>query len=82
MRDFAPITMAVMSPSILAVHPSLPVRSARELIALAQAKPGELNYAAGTIGAAPHLAAEPFKALTRVNIVRVPYKGSDRPHDG
>jgi tripartite-type tricarboxylate transporter receptor subunit TctC len=68
--------MAVTSPSILAVHPSLPVRTARELIALAKTKPGQLNYAAGTIGAAPHLAGELFKSLAGVNIVRVPYKGS------
>jgi tripartite-type tricarboxylate transporter receptor subunit TctC len=76
LRDFVPITMAVTSPSILAVHPSLPVRTTRELIALAKTKPGQLNYAAGTIGAAPHLAGELFKSLAGVNIVRVPYKGS------
>jgi tripartite-type tricarboxylate transporter receptor subunit TctC len=76
LRDFAPISMAVSSPSILTVHPSLPVRNVKELIALAKARPGQLNYAAGTIGAAPHLAAELFKAMTGVNIVRVPYKGS------
>jgi tripartite-type tricarboxylate transporter receptor subunit TctC len=76
LRDFVPITMAVTSPSILAVHPSLPVRTTRELIVLAKSKPGQLNYAAGTIGAAPHLAGELFKCLAGVNIVRVPYKGS------
>ena len=76
LRDFVPVTMAVVSPSILAVHPSLPVKTVRELIALAKAKPGELNYAAGTIGAGPHLAGELFRAMTGVNIVRVPYKGS------
>ena len=76
LRDYVPITMAVTSPSILAVHPSLPVKNVRELVALAKAKPGELNYAAGTIGAAPHLAAELFRSMTGVNIVRVPYKGS------
>jgi tripartite-type tricarboxylate transporter receptor subunit TctC len=75
LRDFAPITMAVDLPNILVVHPSLPVKSVKELVALAKAKPGELNYAAGTIGVSPHLAAELFKALAGVNIVRVPYKG-------
>jgi tripartite-type tricarboxylate transporter receptor subunit TctC len=75
-RDFAPVTMAVTSPNILTVHPSLPVKNVKELIALAKAKPGELNYAAGTIGASPHIAAELFKALTGVQLVRVPYKGS------
>ncbi len=75
-RDFAPITLALSSPNIVVVHPSLPVKSIKELIALAKAKPGELNYAAGTIGASPHLSTELFKAMARVNIVRVGYKGT------
>ena len=75
-KDFAPLTLAVSSPSMLVVHPSVPVRSVKELIALAKARPGQLNYAAGTIGATPHLAAELFKVMAGVNIVRVPYKGS------
>lgn len=76
LRDFAPVTMAVSSPNILTVHPSLPVKNVQELIALAKAKPGQLNYAAGTIGASPHLAAELFKSMAGVDLVRVPYKGS------
>lgn len=76
LRDFAPITLAASSPNVLVVHPSLPVKSAKELIALARARPGELNYAAGTLGAAPHLAAELFKAMAGANIVRVAYKGT------
>ena len=75
-RDFVPITMAVRSPSILVVHPSVPVKSAAELIALAKAKPGSLNYAAGTIGATPHLAAELFKAMAGISMVRIGYKGT------
>jgi len=75
-KDFVPITMAVRSPSILVVHPSIPVKSVSELIALAKAKPGTLNYAAGTIGATPHLAAELFKYMAGVNMVRVGYKGT------
>jgi tripartite-type tricarboxylate transporter receptor subunit TctC len=75
-KDFAPLTLAVSSPSMLVVHPSVPVKSVRELVALARAHPGKLNYAAGTIGATPHLAAELFKVMAGVNIVRVPYKGS------
>ena len=75
-RDFTPITLAVTSPSVLVVHPSLPARSVKELIALAKARPGQLNYAAGTIGATPHLAAELFKSMAHVNIVRVGYKGT------
>ena len=76
LRDFAPLTLAVSSPSMLVVHPSLPVKSVREFIALAKARPGQLNYAAGTIGATPHLAGEQFKIMSGVNVVRVPYKGS------
>jgi tripartite-type tricarboxylate transporter receptor subunit TctC len=75
-RDFVALTLAVSSPSMLVVHPSVPAKSLRELIALAKARPGQLNYAAGTIGATPHLAGEQFKILSGVNVVRVPYKGT------
>jgi tripartite-type tricarboxylate transporter receptor subunit TctC len=75
-RDFSTITLAVTSPIVIVVHPSLPVKSLKELIALAKARPGELNYAAGTIGASPHLATELFKAMAGINLVRVPYKGT------
>lgn len=74
-KDFVPVTGAVNLPNILVVHPSLPVKSVRELVVMAKARPGELNYAAGTIGVSPHLAAELFKAVAGVNIVRVSYKG-------
>jgi tripartite-type tricarboxylate transporter receptor subunit TctC len=75
-RDFAPITLATSSPSVLVVHPSVPVKTVRQLIALAKSRPGELNYAAGTLGATPHLAGELFKHMTGINIVRVGYKGT------
>lgn len=75
-KDFAPITLATSSPSILVVHPSVPVKSVRQLIALAKARPGELNYAAGTLGATPHLAGELFKSMAGINVVRVGYKGT------
>ena len=75
-KDFAPITLVASSPNVVVVHPSLPVKSARELIALARSRPGEINYAAGSLGAAPHLAAELFKAMGKLNIVRVAYKGT------
>lgn len=75
-QDFAPITLVAASPNIVVVHPSLPVKSVRELIALVRARPGELNYAAGSLGAAPHLAAELFKSMAKLNIVRVAYKGT------
>jgi tripartite-type tricarboxylate transporter receptor subunit TctC len=75
-RDFTAVSLAMSSPNILVVHPSLPVKSTRELIALAKARPGELNYAAGTIGAAPHLASELFNAMAGTRIVRIAYKGT------
>lgn len=75
-KDFAPITLAVGTPGMIVVHPSLPVKSVKELIALARARPGELNYGAGALGATPHLAGELFKAMTGVNIVHIPYKGA------
>ena len=74
-RDFSPITMAIQAPTVLVVHPALPVQSVRDLIALAKAKPGELNYSAGTRGSAVHLAPELFKAMAGVNIVGIAYKG-------
>jgi tripartite-type tricarboxylate transporter receptor subunit TctC len=76
LRDFIPVSMVTRAPIVIVVHPSLPVKSVRELIALARARPGELNYAAGTIGASPHLATELFKSMTGVDFVRVAYKGT------
>ncbi len=74
-RDFIPVTLAVSTPNILVVHPSVPVKSVRELIALARSKPGELNYATGNAGTSNHIAAELFKAKAGVNMTRIPYKG-------
>jgi len=76
LRDFAPITMAVATPAVLVVHPSVAARSVRELIALAKANPGKLNYASAAAGTATHLAAELFKSQAGVDIVRIPYKGT------
>ena len=76
LRDFAPITIVTRAPNVLVVHPSLPVKSTRDLIALAKAKPGVLNYGASGAGSSPRLAAELFKAMAGVNIVRVNYRGS------
>jgi tripartite-type tricarboxylate transporter receptor subunit TctC len=61
---------------VLAVHPSVAANSVKELIALAKARPGELNYASGTLGSTTHLATELFKVMAGINIVRVPYKGA------
>ena len=74
-KDFAPVSMTDSSPSVLVVHPSLPVKSVRELIALAKARPGELNYSRASAGGASHLSAELFKSMAGVNFVPVPYKG-------
>jgi tripartite-type tricarboxylate transporter receptor subunit TctC len=76
LRDLAPVIMAISSPIVLVVHPSVPVKSVKELIALARARPGALNYSSGTIGATPFIAGELFKYLAKVNIVRVPYSGT------
>ncbi len=76
LRDLAPVSLTTIAPVVLVVHPSLPVKSVRELIAFAKARPGQLNYAAGTIGASTHLAMEMFKSMTAANIVRIPYKGT------
>ncbi len=75
-KDLAPITLAVSVPNLVVVHPSLPVKSVRELVALAKSRPGELNYGSGPAGAPPHLAGELFKALAKVNIAAIPYRGS------
>ena len=74
-RDFSPITLVAREPNILVVHPSLPVKSVKELIALAKARSGELNYGSGTTGASTHLSAELFKVLAGVKMVRISYKG-------
>ncbi len=78
-KDFATVTLAASSPLILVVHPSLPVKSVKEFIALAKSRPGELNYATGATGSGGHLSAELFKAMSGVNMVRIPYtSGSAR----
>jgi tripartite-type tricarboxylate transporter receptor subunit TctC len=74
-NDFALITLLATAPSLLVVHPSLPVKTVRDLIVLAKAKPGTLNYASAGIGTPPHLAGELFKAMAGVSLVHVPYKG-------
>jgi len=75
-RDFAPVTQNYVTGLILAVHPSLPVTSVRELIALAKARPGALAYSSSGIGGTPHLSGELFNSMAGVKMVHVPYKGS------
>ena len=76
LKDFAPITIFSESPNILVVHPSLPVRNAKELIALAKTKPGAMNFSSAGSGTTQHLSGELFKLRTGTNIIHVPYKGS------
>lgn len=75
-RTFAPVIWVSRAPNTLVVHPSLPVKSVQELIELARAQPGKLAYASGGTGATTHLAAELFKAMAKVDILRVVYKGT------
>jgi tripartite-type tricarboxylate transporter receptor subunit TctC len=75
-KDFTPIVLAATQPNILVVHPSLPVTNVKELIALAKARPGQLNYSGSGMGAAAHLSAELFKSMTATNIVHIPYKSA------
>jgi len=76
LRDFAPVMLATHSPNIMVVHPSLPVKSVRDLIALAKARPGELNYSTSSPGSGNHLAAELFRVMAEVKVVRINYKGT------
>jgi len=75
-RDFAPISLTARSVNLLVIHPSVPAGSVKQLIALARARPGELNYATGATGASNHLAAELFNSMARIKMVRLAYKGS------
>jgi len=75
-RDFAPVSMLVQSPQVLVVHPSVAAHSVSELIALAGAKPGTLNFASVGTGTSPHLGGELFRSLAGIKLVHVPYKGT------
>jgi len=75
-RDFSPIALVARGPNVLVVNSTVPARSVAELIGLAKARPGELNYASSGTGATNHLAAELFKVMAGVDIVRIGYKGA------
>lgn len=75
-RDFAPVVLCVEGANVLAVHPALPAKTLKELIALAKAKPGQLNFASSGIGSSNQMAGELFKVMAGINIVHVPYKGN------
>lgn len=76
LRDFAPITDILNAPNLVVVHPSLPVRSVKELIALAKSRPGQINYGSAGSGTATHLSVEMFKQMTGVDLIHVPYRGA------
>lgn len=76
--DFAPITLATSTANILVVHPTLPTKSVTELIALAKARPGQLNFATSGVGNSVHIAGELFKSTARVDVVRVNYKAASQ----
>jgi tripartite-type tricarboxylate transporter receptor subunit TctC len=75
-KDFTPVTLAVMAPFLFVVHPSVPANSIKELIAYAKSKPGQLSYASGGSGSSQHLAMEQFKSMAGLDITHVSYKGS------
>ena len=75
-RDLAPVTQIGSLPLILVVHPSLPAKSVKELVAMAKARPGQLSYASSGVGGATHMTAEIFRMMAGVDIVHIPYKGS------
>jgi len=75
LKDFSPISLIATAPSVLVVHPGFVARSVKDLIAIAKAKPGQINYASAGVGTNPHLAGELFKVMAGVDLVHVPYKG-------
>lgn len=74
-KDFAPVSLVAVTPNILVAHPSLPVKTVRELVALAKAKPGALNFPSAGVGSSSHLAGELLKSLAKIDMVHVPFKG-------
>ncbi len=76
LRDFAPVSLVMEAEGLLVLHPSVPVRNVKELIALAKARPGQLSYASAGNGTAGHLSGELFKSMAKVDMVHVPYKGN------
>ncbi len=81
-KDFTPITLVAASPLLLLVHPSLPVKTVKELIALAKSKPGQIVYASSGNGTILHLSAETLKTMAKIDMVHVPYKGSAQAVQG
>ena len=76
LKDLAPVSLVGITPNVFVVHPSLPVKSIREFVAFAKARPGQLTYASGGIGSSSHLATELFQILSGTRVIHVPYKGA------
>jgi len=76
LKDFTPISLLVLQPNVLVIHPSVPAQSLRELIALAKAEPGKLNYGVGSNGSLPHIASEMLRVMAGIDIVHIPYNGA------
>jgi len=76
LRDFAPVILCVKGANVLSIHPSVPAKNLKELIALAKARPGQLNFASSGLGSSNHMAAELLKVMAKIDIVHVPYKGN------
>ena len=77
-RDFSPVSLVVTGPFVLVVHPSVPAKAVKDLVALARARPGQMNYASSGVGSSAHLAAELFNSLAHIKTLHVPYKGSSQ----
>ena len=76
LRDFSYVSQLATGPAVIAVHPSVPAKTLKDLVALAKARPGQLNYGTPGVGTSPHLAGELFKMVSATNIVHIPYKGN------
>ena len=81
-KDFTPVTLLVAFPLLLSAHPSLPAKSVKELVALARARPGDLNYGSPGVGTSPHLAMELFRTMANIKLTHVPYKSGPGPTNG
>ena len=76
LRDLAPVSIFATQPNVLIVHPALPAKTVRELVSIAQARPGQLDYASAGTGSSSHIAAELFRMVSKIDITHVPYKGN------
>jgi tripartite-type tricarboxylate transporter receptor subunit TctC len=76
LKDFAPVSLAVLSPNVLTIHPSVPAKTVKEFVALAKARPGTITFGSAGLGTSPHLSGELLRVLAKIDIVHVPFKGS------